>query len=132
LNANLTEPDGGRRMALGDGDLVGLISTRTITVALEQRSEIESAVRIAAVERAAVTALGVGQIASLLQQHTEVQRRACMPPAIGLPIRELGGGHVATLLEQQPQVESLGGLRELVRSTVSPSHLPTDVLMVQQ
>jgi hypothetical protein len=101
-------------VALGDRDLVGLLCACTITVALEQRTEIESAVRIAAVESAAVTDLRVGQIASLLQQHTEVERRACMPPPIGLPIRELGGGHVPTLLKQQPQVEPLGGLRELV------------------
>jgi hypothetical protein len=96
-------------MAVGIGESICAFCPGQVTALLEQRAEVEGAVRLAALVRALVARLRRLQIATGLEEHSEVERRAGMAHRIGFAIGALGCGEVTLSLEQNPQTEPVRG-----------------------
>jgi hypothetical protein len=128
-------PSGGLPSVFGDRvearharELVGLFGAQQVTALLEQRAEVEGAMRVAEFMRAAVARFRVIDRAALLQQVAEVERRGGVPPCIGLPVGKLSGGEVAAFLEQHSEIEPLDGFAgPLDRLIIAPGHAPRTV-----
>ena len=96
-------------MAGGVRERICPLRSRPATALLEQRTQVESTVRVTALVRALVTTLRLRQISARFEEHPEVERGARMAQRIGFAIGELGAGHVASLFQQNPQAEPLDG-----------------------
>jgi hypothetical protein len=103
-----------RSMAPGVRKLVGLLRAGDVTALLEQRSEIERAVRLATLQRAAVARFCGPQVAMLFQHDAEIDCGRGMSQRIGLPKSTLGRGEITTLRQQHPEIEPLVGVAGVV------------------
>jgi hypothetical protein len=94
-------------------------------VLLEQRSEIEGAVRIATFQGAAVCRLGAISIAAALQQHSEVDGRRRMTSRVRVSVGSFCRGKVTAFFHQNAKVEPADGVGSLIDCPVSaPRHSP--------
>jgi hypothetical protein len=113
------------RVAGGVRQLVRAGGTGEIAPLLQQRSEIEGAVLVAAFLGPAIAGLGGTQIAAGLVQNPEIHCRARVRERVGLAIGELGADGIAPLLEQDPKSKLLhGGTGTVRRYLHAPRHLP--------
>jgi hypothetical protein len=102
-----TEAARRRRVTPGVRQPVRSFGAGEISALLQQRSQVEGAVHVAALSRAPIAVFRLVQRTAHLQQHPEVERGSRMPEQIGLPVRAFRGGEIPALLEQHAEVESL-------------------------
>jgi hypothetical protein len=67
-------------VALRIREPVRLFGARKVAALLQQRAEVECAVGLTALVRAAVARFRVAEVAALLQQDAEVERRGRIAP----------------------------------------------------
>ena len=105
------------------GECVGAFCAGHVTASFEQATEVERAVRVAALACALVAGLRLLEIAALFKEDSEVDRRGGMSERICLPIRAFGGGQITALLEPHAEAEPLLGRTGLLNSCVcAPGH----------
>lgn len=96
-----------------------------ITMLLEQRTEVEGAVGLAALVGASVAGLRRTQVAARFVEHAEIQRRAGMAQCVGFAVGKFSAGRIAALFEQNPEAELLNGSTTAIDQCVcAPHHLP--------
>jgi hypothetical protein len=112
---------------------VGLFGAGKVTALLEQRTQVERAIRFAALVRAAVARLRIVKVATLLEQDPKVECRGRTAPCSGLPIRAFGGRQITALLEQHPEVEPRDRVARPVDGFKNPPRSPskTFFLLIQ-
>jgi hypothetical protein len=76
-----------------------------VAVLLQQQTEVESSVGLAALVRAAICAFGAGLVTALLEQDPEIARGGSVTALVGLTVGSLGSGDITALLEQLSQPE---------------------------
>jgi hypothetical protein len=111
------------------GSPVGALGAVTVVALLEEHGEVERTVRVAALGRPSIRALGAGDVVPTFQQDAEVAGGCGMAGRVSAPVRRFGFGAIAAMLQLQAQTKlTLGERAAVVHGPISANSNPAHAL----